>query len=200
MHFSSFLFSHNWGSPLFVIPIRAIYDPEVEIPDSSDSSKTPPGEEEGRVEFPFSSESSDYSRMDMMEGPGVKRPLFKPSKRFSKQEPKTKVSTEVGKENANEQEKIPKAEAQNEKMAKGTTDVGKDAESTQDKIPTAETHAEKVADNAESQMQDQALQQQIEQDIMKVASQDNNDKEEQSKAAIENESQHSQGNDQGTDD
>src|ERR1044072_8513997 len=103
----------------------------------------------------------------MMEGPRVKRPLFKPSQRFSKQEPKTKASTDVGKENANEQEKIPTAEAQNEEMAKGTTDVRKDTESTHNKIPTTETHAEKVIDNAENQMQDQALQQQIEQDIMK---------------------------------
>src|ERR1044072_6254218 len=112
MHFSSFLFFYNWRPPLFVIPIRAIYDPEVEIPDSSDSSKTPPGEEEDRVEFPFSSESSDSSDLDMMNGPRVKRPLFKPSQRFSKQEPKNKASTDVGKENANDQVKIPKVEAQ----------------------------------------------------------------------------------------
>src|ERR1044072_2247381 len=71
MHFSSFLFFYNWRPPLFVIPIRAIYDPEVEIPDSSDSSKTPPGEEEDRVEFSFSSESSDSSDLDMMKGPCV---------------------------------------------------------------------------------------------------------------------------------
>src|ERR1044072_8772733 len=155
MHFSSFLFSHNWGSPLFVIPIRAIYDPEVEIPDSSYSSKTPPGEEEDRVEFPFYSESSDSSDLDMMKGPRVKRPLFKPSTRFSKQAPKTKASTDIGNNNANEQEKIPTAEAQNEETAKGTTDVGKDTASTHNKIPTTETHAEMAADNVENQMQDQ---------------------------------------------
>src|ERR1044072_70686 len=136
----------------------------------------------------------------MMKGPRVKKPIFKPSTRFSKQAPKTKASTDVGNNNANEQEKIPTAEAQHEKMAKGKADVGKEAESTLNKISTAETHAEKATDNAENQMQDQVLQQQIEQDIMKVASQVNNDKEEQSKAATENESQRSQGTDQGTDD
>src|ERR1044072_3004845 len=165
MHFSSFLFSHNWGSPLFVIPIRAIYDPEVEIPDSSDSSKTPPGEEEGRVEFPFSSESSDSSDLDMMKGPRVKKPIFKPSTRFSKHAPKTQASTDVGNNNANEQEKIPTAETQQEKMAKGETDVGKDTTSTQHEITTAETHAETATGKAKDQMQDHALQQQIEQDI-----------------------------------
>src|ERR1044072_8024445 len=200
MHFSSFLFFYNWRPPLFVIPIRAIYDPEVEIPDSSDSSKTPPGEEEDRVEFPFASEPSDSSDLDMMKGPRVKRPLFKPSTRFSKQAPKSQASTDVGNNNANKQEKIPTAEAQQEKMAKGKTDVGKDTESTQNKISTAETHPEKATGNAEDQMQDQALQQQIEQDIRKGASQDNNDKEEQSKAATENEFQRLQGTDQGTDD
>src|ERR1044072_4890227 len=125
MHFSSFLFFYNWRPPLFVIPIRAIYDPEVEIPDSSDSSKTPPGEEEDRVEFSLSSESSDSSDLDMMKGARVKRPLFKPSTRFSKQAPKTQASTDVGNNNANKQEKILTAEAQQEKMAKGKTDVGK---------------------------------------------------------------------------
>src|ERR1044072_6784671 len=134
MHFSSFLFFYNWRPPLFVIPIRAIYDPEVEIPDSSYSSKTPPGEEEDRVEFPFSSESSDSSDLDMMKGPRVKRPLFKPSTRFSKQAPKTKASTDIGNNNANEQEKIPTTEAQHEKMAKGKAVVGKEAESTFNKI------------------------------------------------------------------
>ena len=93
----------------------------------------------------------------MMKGPRVKRPLFKPSQRFSKQEPKNKASTAVGTENATEQEKNPTAEAQNEEMAKGTADVGKNAESTQNEIPTSETHVERVAENAENQMQDQAL-------------------------------------------
>jgi hypothetical protein len=136
----------------------------------------------------------------MMKGPRVQKPLFKPSTRFSKQAPKTQVSSDVGNKNADKQKENPTAEANNEEAAKGDTDVGKNAESTQNKIPTAETPAEKATNNAESQMQDQTLQQQIEQDILKVASQINNDQETQSKAATEKESQHTQGADQSTDD
>src|ERR1044072_2167307 len=193
-------FFYKIGFPLLVIPLRAIYDPEVEIPNSSDSSKTPPGEEEDRVDFQFSSESSDSSDLDMMKGPRVKKPIFKPSSRFSKQAPKTQVSSDVGNKNADKQKENPTAEANNEETAKGDTDVGKNTESTQNKIPTAETPAEKATNNAESQMQDQTLRQQIEQDILKVASQINNDQETQSKAATEKESQHTQGVDQSTDD
>src|ERR1044072_5725542 len=54
--------------------------------------------------------------------------------------------------------------------------------------------------NAENQMQDQNLKQQIEQDIMKVASQTHDEQEKQSKAATENESQRTQGAAHGTDD
>ena len=57
-----------------------------------------------------------------------------------------------------------------------------------------------MAETADNQVEDQALQKQIEQDVMKVASQPNNDNEDQSKAATGNESQFTQGNDQGDND
>ena len=172
----------------------------MEIPDSSDSSKLPPGEEEDRVEFSFSSESSDSSDLDMMKGPQVRKPSFKPSTRFSKQAPKTHASSDVGNKDADNQKNTPTAETNKEETVKGTTDVGNNAEDKQNKIPTAETHAKEATKTADSQMQDQTLQQQIAQDIMKVASQVNNEQETQSKAATENKSQHMQGIDQSTDD